>query len=102
MATEPKGPIKPLLWHYHWLPVTDAGNGNFFCVDLDPAPGGVVGQIFWYERVEGPIQVVANGFVEWLERTALDLESGRVAHHPTDGFVVTQDAEPSAAADGGA
>lgn len=89
-VTEPQGPIKPQKWNLAWLPITDASNGNHFCVDLDPPPGGVVGQIFWFDRVEGPIQVVANGFNEWLESYASDLESGRIVYHPTDGFARIQ------------
>jgi cell wall assembly regulator SMI1 len=101
MAAEPVGPIKPQHWSLGWLPVTDPGNGNCFCVDLDPAPGGVVGQVIWFDRVDGPVRVVAAGFAEWLEQYATGLESGRIVYHPTEGFIRSQDAEPSAAADPG-
>jgi cell wall assembly regulator SMI1 len=100
MAAEPQGPIKPQHWNRGWLPVTDPGNGNCFCVDLDPAPGGVVGQVIWFDRVDGPVRVVANGFAEWLGHHASDLESGRIVCHPTDGFVQRPDAEQGVAADG--
>jgi cell wall assembly regulator SMI1 len=101
LAAEPLGPIKPRNWNPCWLPVTDAGNGNFFCVDLDPAPGGVIGQIIWYDRVEGPVRVVANGFAEWVEQYATDLEFGRIVYRPGEGFIRGEDAEPRAAPDTG-
>jgi cell wall assembly regulator SMI1 len=100
LAAEPQGLIKPRHWNSHWLPVTDAGSGNCFCVDLDPAPGGVVGQIIWFDRVEGPVRVMAKGFAAWLEEYASGLESGRYAYHRTDGFICTQDSELGDAADG--
>ena len=99
--SEPEGPIKPVHWNRRWLPVTDAGSGNHFCVDLDPAPGGTVGQIIEFDHEVGPVRVVASGFGEWLARYASALESGRYAYHPTDGIIDTQEAEPGAAADGG-
>ena len=99
MASQPQGPIKPHHWNLGWLPITDPGNGNHFCVDLDPAPGGIVGQIIWFDRVEGPVRVVAEGFTEWLEQYASGLESGQIVCHPTEGFVKSPDAEPGPALD---
>jgi cell wall assembly regulator SMI1 len=89
---EPKGPIKPQQWNPRWLPVTDACNGNAFCIDLDPAPGGTLGQIFWYDRVYGPIQVIAGGFGEWLEQYAVNLESGNF-EFDSDGEFIDRQAE---------
>ncbi|QEG26409.1 SMI1 / KNR4 family protein [Gemmata obscuriglobus] len=99
MGSEPEGPIKPVHWNSQWLPVTDAGSGNHFCVDLDPAPGGKVGQIIWFDHEVGPVRVVASGFAAWLEQYATALESGRYAYHPTEGVIDTQEAEPGAAPD---
>jgi cell wall assembly regulator SMI1 len=92
--SEPLGPIKPQHWNLGWLPVTDPGNGNHFCVDLDPAPGGIVGQVIWFDRVDGPVRVVANGFAEWLRHYASALEAKQIVYHPTVGFIRREDSEP--------
>lgn len=90
LPAQPAGPIRPQHWDPGWLPVTDAGSGNFFCVDLHPAPAGAVGQVIWYDRVDGPVRVVGAGFAAWLEQTASGLEAGRYAYHLAEGFIDTQ------------
>ena len=78
-ANHSDGPIQPHNWNLRWLPVT-GGSGNHYCVDLDPAPGGTIGQIIWFEHDAGPIRVVASGFTAWLEQYASDLEAGRYSY----------------------
>ncbi len=56
-------------WRRTWFPITDPeGSSDLYAVDLDPAPGGVVGQVFyWSHDIPGPERVVCNSFLEWLE-----------------------------------
>lgn len=99
-GAEPEGPIKPVHWSLRWLPLTDCGSGNHFCADLDPAPGGHVGQIIWFDRVDGPVRVVASGFAEWLALYATDLEAGRYVFVPPFEIVeASKMAEPNAEPD---
>jgi cell wall assembly regulator SMI1 len=72
----PQDPIKPFPWNLKWIPLTEVGGGGHYCVDLDPAPGGRVGQIIYFYTAIGPIRIVATGFAEWLEQYAARLESG--------------------------
>lgn len=81
-ARMPEGPIKPGHWNLRWLPLTTNGGGDHYCADFDPAPGGRVGQVIWFNHETGPARVVAHGFAEWLERYATDLESGRYMYAP--------------------
>jgi cell wall assembly regulator SMI1 len=37
------GPIQPVWWHHHWIPIGRDRAGNNCCLDLIPAPGGSVG-----------------------------------------------------------
>lgn len=41
----PDGPVNKDWWNRRWVPVTSNGGGDHLCVDLDPAPGGTVGQM---------------------------------------------------------
>jgi cell wall assembly regulator SMI1 len=69
-----------------------SGSGNHYCADLDPAPGGHVGQIIWFQHTDGPIRVVASGFADWLRQYAADLEGGRYRLQPP--FDVVDAGEP--------
>jgi cell wall assembly regulator SMI1 len=72
----PQGPIKRVFWNLRWVPFMDTGAADFFCLDLDPAPGGCVGQIIEHGHEEGPERLIAGSFREWLSQFADDLEAG--------------------------
>lgn len=72
-GSNPEGPIKPDWWNRRWIPIT-YNQGNCHFLDLDPAPGGNVGQVCDYD-IEGPrTRVVAPKFRAWVERLVTDLE----------------------------
>jgi cell wall assembly regulator SMI1 len=71
---EPDGPIRPYWWHPAWIPVATGGIGVTVCLDLDPAPGGSVGQIVEVIHDEPGRELLADSFTEWLEQFADDLE----------------------------
>jgi len=74
--TWPKEPAGPGICSPHWVPLTGMENYNV-CIDLDPAPDGVPGQVILVIRtvLQGH---VAEGWWAFLERYAADLESGRL------------------------
>ena len=41
----PAAPVRPEYWNPRWVPVAYNGGGNLHCVDLDPAPAGIMGQM---------------------------------------------------------
>lgn len=75
-------PEAPILgdewWRLGWIPFCGDGGGNHLCVDLDPAPGGTVGQIIsmWHDAPER--QLIAPSLTEFIEIIAKDAESGEL------------------------
>jgi cell wall assembly regulator SMI1 len=74
----PSGPIRRKWWCRGWVPVTWDGGGDHLCIDLDPAPGGVLGQVIYFSHEEGPLEVVALSWRTYLEEYAADLQAERL------------------------
>jgi molybdopterin molybdotransferase len=69
MAAErstPTGPIRSHWWNSRWVPLTENECGDMICLDFDPAPGGVPGQVIEWWHEQGAMRVLAPGFEEWL------------------------------------
>jgi cell wall assembly regulator SMI1 len=69
------GPIKPVWWNPRRIHLTD-NSGNHRTLDLDPLPGGRLGQILWHDHEVGPVEVLAPSFAAWLSGMADELEAG--------------------------
>jgi cell wall assembly regulator SMI1 len=69
------GPIQPVWWHQCWIPIAFDLGGNLSCVDLVPAPGGIVGQIIDWDHECGPTRVLFASFAHLLAALADDIES---------------------------
>jgi cell wall assembly regulator SMI1 len=53
-------------------------DGDKLVLDLDPAPGGSVGQVFkWSNTGSSPLRVLAQSFGEWLAGLAEALSKRR-------------------------
>ncbi len=65
-------------WNSKWIPFTHDGGGNHLCLDLDPAPGGHVGQVItmWHDTQER--ELMYPSFMAWLEHILAGLESGEI------------------------
>ena len=64
-------------WRAGWVPVLDA-DGDKLVLDLDPAPGGSVGQVFaWSNTGSTRLEVLAPTFGEWLAGLAEALSKRR-------------------------
>jgi cell wall assembly regulator SMI1 len=75
---EPHDAIKAAPWNKGWIPIANDGGGDYHCVDLDPGPQGIHGQIITV--VEGPTQaVIADSLAEWLEKVANEMEANALA-----------------------
>jgi cell wall assembly regulator SMI1 len=74
-------------WRPGWVPVGSNDSGDFLCVDLDPAPGGTLGQIISYLHAEPRRALVAPSFEAWLHQFISDLQTGRIT--VKDGRLVT-------------
>jgi cell wall assembly regulator SMI1 len=59
------GPAQRDLWRPRWVPIVKR-NKEPICVDLEPAPGGHIGQLVEVDWEGGSIQVIAPSFTEFL------------------------------------
>lgn len=74
---KPSGPIKLAWWNEKWIPVTASGGGDHDCIDMDPAPGGSIGQVIEFSHETGPLRVQSKSFSAWLTNFANDLKNGK-------------------------
>ncbi|MEO1330314.1 MAG: SMI1/KNR4 family protein [Pseudomonadota bacterium] len=75
----PDGPAKGDLWmRLDWIPFAEDGTGDQLCIDLDPAPGGAVGQIVEFRHDDDARTVLAPGLAVWFERLAAEMADGRI------------------------
>lgn len=75
----PLGPMKEVQISPGWIPISDNSGGDHLCIDLDPAKGGKVGQLFSYWHEYGAWRIVAPSFTVFLERLLKHLEQGKYA-----------------------
>lgn len=76
---KPDGPIKgDEWWRLKWLPFCGDGGGNHLCLDMDPAPDGLAGQVITMWHDTGERIVVANSLTEFIELIAGDIEAGKL------------------------
>jgi cell wall assembly regulator SMI1 len=72
----PRGPVRPDWWNPRWVPVAGNGCGDLICLDLDPPPGGAVGQVIEFLHADQDRTVLAPSLGAWLEGFAAGLEAG--------------------------
>jgi cell wall assembly regulator SMI1 len=89
--SKPEPGIRGDWWAPRWIPLTYSGSGDHHCLDLDPAPGGTLGQVIlmYHDMTERPL--VAPSFEAWLGRFADDLEAGEYVFSEDDGGLVRKD-----------
>lgn len=67
--------IRNVWWCPKWIPLTSDGSGNHNCLDLNPAEGGIYGQIITMLHDDVERKIVAPGIKMWLQQYAQRLES---------------------------
>lgn len=78
------GPVKARDFNPKWLPIGSV-NGNIFrYIDLDPAPGGTLGQVIEVDPEGVSWRVVAASFAALLERFTVALEAGQLGWDDPD------------------
>jgi cell wall assembly regulator SMI1 len=76
VAVRPGHGVRKLYTHAAWIPFATDGGGNSLAIDLDPAPGGVRGQIVVIGPDEDERRVLAPGLAAFLTGLASMLEVG--------------------------
>lgn len=66
--------VKSGAWIPKWIPIIDYGNGDFWCLDLDPGEDGSYGQVIQYWHEDAEAQKEANSFKEWFSNFIDSLE----------------------------
>lgn len=90
-----EGPVKAEEYNARWVPISDDGGCAYLCIDLDPAPGGVPGQVIFLDHTHLRC-TVAESWRAFLEKYAADLESGRLRFKGDELVAGDEDAEYSA------
>jgi cell wall assembly regulator SMI1/ankyrin repeat protein len=75
-SSSPDPGVRDDWWHRGWIPFASNGGGDSFCIDLDPAEGGTVGQVIAMNHETGSRPVLAKSFAEFLALLAQRLEDG--------------------------
>jgi cell wall assembly regulator SMI1 len=70
------GFIQNFWWHKAWLPFARDSIGNEVCIDFNPGPDGVKGQVIFYEKETGPEPSSYMSFGAWLTGYRDDLQQG--------------------------
>ena len=65
-------------WQRGWLPIASDGGGNSWSLDLDPAPGGGVGQIVYFDHEVGSTAVLYPSFTAWFAHYVEQVDRGRM------------------------
>ncbi|WP_437723468.1 SMI1/KNR4 family protein [Sorangium sp. So ce861] len=71
--------VRPRSWHERWIPFAINGDGDALVVDVDPAPGGAVGQIVrLHHDADGTrtCRLEAPSLATWLSELADQMEAG--------------------------
>ena len=79
-VSDPDPGVKNDWWNIKWIPVTSNGCGDNFCIDMDPAQGGNVGQIISMWHDAGWRELKGNSFEEWIIQYANDLTKGKYVY----------------------
>jgi cell wall assembly regulator SMI1 len=61
-----QGAVRADWWNQRWLPISDDGAGNHFCIDLAPPEGGVPGQVILFRGDDDIRSVVAPTLTAYL------------------------------------
>jgi cell wall assembly regulator SMI1 len=81
------GPVRAVWWNRGWIPIADCGTGDVVCIDMDPAQGGVAGQLILYAHDFAERNVLYRAALDWLSESADDIEAGRYVYEAGVGLV---------------
>ena len=63
-------------WRLPWIPFCGDGGGNHLCVDMEPAEGGINGQVITMWHNDARRELIAKSLTEFIEIIAGDFERG--------------------------
>lgn len=74
--------VQPTWYDNLWIPFTADGNGNHYCLDLNPTSEGNIGQVITLWTDFSRRKVVAPSFEAFLIQYVEDLKNGKFNYDP--------------------
>ena len=75
-----EGPVQPVWYSMDWIPFFAEGLDRHYCLDLDPAEGGNVGQVILLYHEANDREFEAPSFRDFLSGFADELEGGKFVY----------------------
>ncbi len=89
--------IKNDFYNLKWIPFIHDGSSDFHCIDLDPAPGGTLGQVISYFHDRDDRKVLAKSITEYFQTLTKEIGSGALtAAGPGEEGLVAQEGSEAA------
>ena len=86
----PEGPVKPVFSYSKRVPFAQLNADVIWFLDLDPAPGGKIGQVVEEDAEGMRLRVIADSLNDLFEKYSQDIRNG--AFHADDqGQIVNED-----------
>lgn len=78
--------LRQVWWHASWIPVVASDTGHYFCIATDPPEAERSGQVLLFLQDQPERPLVDGSLRAWFDRIRRDLEAGRYAYDPEEGF----------------
>src|SRR4051794_14346760 len=85
-TSSPDGAIRRLHACRAWIPLVEMNDSNYIGIDLEPGPGGVVGQVINFGRDQERKYVLARSWAHFLGDVADELEAGNLVIQGDEGY----------------
>ena len=85
----PQGVVKNRSWHTAWIPFAQAITGDYYCIDLDPAPGGQIGQVIEFSHEDTVTPHLGFSLNDYLGHYEHRLRDGMYVYHDAWGAFVS-------------
>ncbi len=91
ISSAPDDGIKSNWWNPKWITFTHNGGGDHLCIDLDPSPNGVRGQVIsmWHDMEERELK--APNFGAWFEDYVAGVLAGKYVYSEEYGGLIDVD-----------
>jgi len=91
ITSEPSQGVREDWWNRNWIPFTHNGGGDHYCLDLQPATGGMSGQVITMWHDMGERRIVAANFHAWLAGYLASIRAGKIEYSEDFGGLVNKD-----------
>ncbi len=88
----PEGPVKPVFSYSKRVPFAQLNGDVIWYLDLDPAPGGKVGQVVEEDAECMRLRVIADSLNDLFEKYSHDIRNGAF-HADNEGQIVNKNEE---------